>query len=88
MSLASLFHTDVVQEAKTPFDLRVWSKRAARTASSDKRSLMSVAIVTGYLLAIASLTLTLISGGFPWFVLMLIVFAPLYALMAGDGHTY
>ena len=87
MSLASLFHTDVVQEAKTPFDL-VLSKRAARTASSDKRSLMSVAIVTGYLLAIASLTLTLISGGFPWFVLMLIVFAPLYALMAGDGHTY
>jgi hypothetical protein len=88
MSLASLFHTDVVHEAKTPLDLRAWFEKAGRTASLEKHSLLSVAVVTGYLLVIASLTLALISGGFPWFVLMLIVFAPLYALMAVDGNFY
>ncbi|MCB1869613.1 MAG: hypothetical protein KDI43_14140 [Gammaproteobacteria bacterium] len=88
MSLANLTHTDITHNTNATLDLKEWLKRSNEITLIDTHSLLSVAVITGYLLALASLTLASISGGFPWFVVMLIVFAPLYALLAGDDRSY
>lgn len=87
MSFLNLTHSDIAHGGKMPFGLREWLKKADRITSLDSYSLMSVAVITGYLLAIAALTLASLSGGFPWFVVMLVVFLPLYALMAEDSGS-
>lgn len=87
MSFLNPTHTEIAQGTKQPFDPRAWIKQADGLASLDKYSLLSVAVITGYLLAIASLTLASITGGFPWFVVMLVVFLPLFALMSSDDHV-
>ena len=84
MSLANLLHTDVTHTAREPLDLHSWLNKASEINRLENNSLLPVALITGYLLAIAALMLTSISGGFPWFVVTLAAFAPLFALMAGD----
>lgn len=87
MSFLNLTHSDIAHGGKMSLDLREWLRKADQITSLERYSLLSVAVITGYLLAIAALTLASISGGFPWFVVMLVVFFPLYALMAGDNET-
>ena len=87
MSFLYPTHTEIAQGAKQPFNPKAWLKHADGIVSLDKYNLLSIAVITGYLLAIASLTLASITGGFPWFVVMLIVFLPLFALMSGDDQA-
>ena len=86
MSPIHLTHTDATHATNLPFDLQRWLKKAKGIALLNEQGLSSIIVITGYILAIASLTLASISGGFPWFLLMLIVLSPLYALMVGDQH--
>jgi len=88
MSFLNLIHTDATRGTQDPFDLQVWFKKAGKAAVLDEQSLSSVAVITGYLLATAALCLTAITGGFPWFMLMLIVFSPLYTLMADEDKVH
>ena len=87
MSFLYPTHTEITQGITQPFNPKAWLRQADGIAALDKYSLLSVAVITGYLLAIASLTLASITGGFPWFVVMLVVFLPLFALMTGDDRV-
>ena len=61
MSFLNLAHTDISQGTKEPLDLHVWFKKAKEIASLDTQNLSSVVVVLGFILTIASVTLTAIT---------------------------
>ena len=89
MSYINLTHNDLSPDLDKKLNLQSLYARRMQTDSLDQpgKDLTKVAEITGYLVAMAALALVVLTGQFPWFVLMLVASIPLYALMSDRKYA-